>query len=193
MRIIKWLFLLVPLLLWLSLVGSCMYKQHRIDQLIGKADGLVWGDESRQLAVQIKKKPEGETYHYLIQVMKTDGSIAHESEIVIDFDMWGGGFVEALNADDDAELEVVAWGAHEAEGSYFLDYSGGHVEQRPLSEASNEMKTFVRDWHAAHVTDRAGVFFLFFPLAGYYVLLGLVLLIVGIWHRRKYRSTAKTD
>jgi hypothetical protein len=156
------------------------------------ADGLVWGDKSNRLTVRIKKKMEGETYHYLIQVTKADGKVTHESEMVIDHDMWGGGFVEALNVDEDEDLEVVAWGAHEAEISYFLDYSRGLVEQRPWSEASTELKTFARDWHAAHVTDRAGVFFLFFPLAGYYILLGLVLLIVGIRHRSKSDSTAQT-
>jgi hypothetical protein len=162
-----------------------MYKQHRTERLLQEADGLVWGDGSDQLTVCIKKEQKGEAYHYVIRVMKTDGRIAHESGMAINHDMWGGGFVEALNADKDAEPEVVAWGAHEAKTSYFLDYSKGLVEQRPLSEASSEMKTFVRDWRAAHVTDRAGVFFLFFPLAGYYILLGLVLLIVGIRHRKK--------
>jgi hypothetical protein len=166
-----------------------MYKQHRTYRLMREADGLVWGNESNRLTVRIKKKMEGERYHYLIQVIKTDGRVAHESEMVIDHDSWGGGFVEALNVDEDAELEVVAWGAHEKKVSYFLDHSGGLVQQKPLSEASGDMKTFVRDWHAAHVTDRAAVFLLFFPLAGYYILLGLFLLIVGIWHRRKSEST----
>jgi hypothetical protein len=169
-----------------------MYKQHRTDGLMQEADGLVWGNESNKLTVRIKKTMEGETYHYLIQVMKADGGIAHESEIVIDHDMWGGGFVEGLNVDDDAELEIVAWGAHEAKVSYFLDHSGDLVQQKPFSEASDDMKTFVREWHAAHVTDRAGIFFLFVPLAGYYILLGLFLLIVGIWQRRKSESTAQT-
>jgi len=37
-RVIKWIFLLVPILLWLSLAGSCMYKQHRTDKLMKEAD-----------------------------------------------------------------------------------------------------------------------------------------------------------
>jgi hypothetical protein len=27
----------------------------------------------------------------------------------IDHDMWGGGFLRAMNVDEDAELEVVVW------------------------------------------------------------------------------------
>lgn len=156
MKVIKWMFLLVPLLLWLSLLGLCMYKQHRTERLLQEADGLLWGDGSDQLTIRIKKEQKGEAYHYVIRVIKTDGRIVYESGMVINHDMWGGGFVEALNVDEDAMPEVVAWGAHEEKTSYFLDYSKGLVEQKPFSEASSEVRAFARDWHAAHVTDRAG-------------------------------------
>ena len=73
-------------------------------------------------------------------MVKPDGKIAHESGIVIDKDMWGGGFVKAVNADDDAELEVVAWGAHEARESFYLDYAEGIVQQKPFSHATTKTK-----------------------------------------------------
>jgi hypothetical protein len=191
-RVIKWMFLLVPILLWLSLVGSCIYKQHRTDQLMKEADGLVWGDGSDRLIVHVNKERIGEEYHYLIQIMKPDGKVSHESEMVIDHDMWGGGLVKAINADEDAGLEVVAWGAHEAKTSFYLDYSRGIVQRKSFSQASTEMKTLVREWYEAHVTDSAGIFFLFFPLVGYYFLFGLISLVVRLLRRKKSESTAKS-
>ena len=187
-RVIKWIFLLVPILLWLSLAGSCMYKQHRTDRLMKEADGLIWGDGPDQLIVHVKEEAEGEKDHYLIQIMKSDGKVAHKSEINIDRDMWGGGFVKAINADDDAELEVVAWGHYEERTNFYIDYSGGIVQQKTFSQVSAEMKTLARDWHEAHVTDGAGLLFLFIPLLVYYFLCGLILLIVRLWRRKKTKS-----
>jgi hypothetical protein len=168
-----------------------MDKQHRTDQLMQEADGLVWGDGSDRLTVHVKEELIGEEYHYLIQVMKPDGEVFRESEMVIDHDMWGGGLVRAINADEDAGLEVVAWGAHEAKTSFYLDYSRGIVQKKSFSQASTEVKTLVREWYEAHVTDSAGVLFLFFPMVGYYFLFGLILLVVRLLRRRKSESTAK--
>ncbi|MBW1692741.1 MAG: tetratricopeptide repeat protein [Deltaproteobacteria bacterium] len=185
--VIKWIFLLVPILLWLSSIGSCIYKHYRTDQFMKEADGLIWGDNSTRLIVRVQDKLIGEKNHYRILVVKPDGKIAHESEMIIDNDMWGGGFVKAVNADDDAELEVVAWGAHEARESFYLDYLEGIVQQKSFSHATTETKDLAREWHNDQDADLVP-FFLFFPLIVYYILFGIVSLVVRLWRRRRSKT-----
>ena len=187
-RLIKWLFLYVPILLWLLTVGSCIYKQHRTDRLMMEAEGLIWGDNSAQLIVHVQEKMIGEENHYQIQVVKPNGEIVHESEMVIDYDMWGGGFVKAVNADDDEELEVVAWGAHEERESFYLDYLESNVQKKSFSKASTETKSLAREWHNAQFADEVP-FVLFLLLIVYYILFGLVSLIVRLWRRRKLKAS----
>lgn len=187
-RILKGLILLGPLILWLSLAGSCSLKQVRIDRILKDPDGLMWGKAGRSLTVHLTDRQEGEKTHFSIRVTSADQEVLHTSDMVIDRDMWGGGFVRALDIDGDSDLEILAWGVHEADKSYYLDYSDGRVFQKPLAEAPERTRTLPLEWQKAHVSAPMGTLLFFFPLTGYYLCLGLGGLGFRAYSRRKTKS-----
>ncbi len=46
---------------------------------------------------------------------RNDVQILSKDEFIIDKDMFGGGFIKAVQADSDQELELVVWSSHEKE------------------------------------------------------------------------------
>lgn len=187
-RILKGLLLLGPLLLWLSLAGSCFLKQVRIDRILKEPEGLEWGNAGGRLTVRVTDQQEGEKIRYSLRVTSSDQGVLHTSELVIDRDMWGGGFVKALDIDGDSDLEILVWGVHEAGNSYYLDYIAGRVVQKPLAEAPERTRALALEWQRAHISAPLGTLLFFFPLAGYYLCLGLFTIGFRAYSRRRMES-----
>ena len=181
-RVIKYIFLLGPLLLWLSLGGSCMFKEYQVNEVLKNANGLVWGEGANRQTVHVDRKQAGEISHYRIQVLRSDGKIAHDYKFDISHDIWGSGYVKAANVDDDAELEVVAWS--QGQRAYYLNYAQGVVQQVAFSHASPEVKNISMVWDDTQILGTV-TFFLFFLLIGYYILFSIGMLIVRFSSSRK--------
>ncbi len=136
MRALKWFFLWLPVAAWVGLIGTCQYRTSEVDSRLQDADGLVWGTGEQRRVVHTRRRMENELATHVITVMGAGGDIELETMVRMDHDMFGVGFVKAMQADSDAELEVVAWGSRILDGeSFFLDFSDGKVTRRAFKEA----------------------------------------------------------
>jgi len=191
-RFLKWFFLLAPLLCWFGLIGYCIVGKSRANKGMGEADGLVWGSGESKVTVRVVSNLQGEIRKHSITATKPNHAALLETEFSVDEDMWGGGFVKAMQADQDPELEVVAWGHHEFKESFFLDYVDGDVLKRPFNEASPEAREKARYWHETNVMNPKVPLFAFFPLAAYYTLAAMILLILRFVRRRRIPSSSSS-
>ena len=192
-RLLKWFLLLAPLLCWLGLVGYCIVGKRRANKGMADADGLVWGTGENRVELRLVSNLPGEIGKHKLTAVKQDGAVLQEIEFVVNQDHWGGGFVKAMQADQDPELEVVAWGHHEVETSFFLDHVNGNVEKKPFDEASSQAKERARYWHETTVMNPFVPVLTLFPLAGYYALAGLVLLVLRLVRRRRSSRSSPAD
>jgi len=109
-RILKISPLFLPILLFLIFVANTSIHRSRIDRKMQDADGLVWKGDNGQYVVHVETEQtvEFKQVQYNIKVTRPDGEISYSNSIVIDSDMFGGGFVKSLQVDSDPEPEVVA-------------------------------------------------------------------------------------
>lgn len=89
----------------------------------------------------------------------------------------------ALSADDDQELEVIAWGSHEEQESFLLDHQEGEIRKIPIIDASEDIQKLAIEWHQAHVMNgmTLSVFVIFAVV--YYILIGVIWMTVKIIQR----------
>jgi hypothetical protein len=164
-------------------VLSTTLASMRTDALLATADGLVWGEGPSAVRVSVTETEEGEALRFRV-VARSAGRELFARDFAVDRDMWGGGFVRAVQADEDPELEVLAWGLHEQDKtSFLLDHVDGAVEEKP-SGAVWGVHDRAREWHQAHAVDPLGLVFFGILLAGYYLVVGVVWAIVRAARRR---------
>jgi hypothetical protein len=188
-RILK-ILIFLPLLLWISLIGSCVIKQYNLDRVIKEPDGLTWAQNSDSLSVNVRKDITGEVETIVIRITNPAGTNVHVSTMDIDHDMWGGGFVKAVDVDSDGTLEVMAYGIRERKTSFYLDFQNGEIRKKFYGEWPDYALRLVEDWRTVHFDYRMGGFLLFFPVAGFYLLYGLIRLIYGLVKRRRKSKPA---
>jgi hypothetical protein len=153
--------------------------------------------------VRVHRKEVGERTHYSIRVVRNGREVVLERKFVIysDFPIFGG-FVSALQADDDPELEIVAWGSLETgwnrdgcnfekasrsdrssrlkrfrssydRHSFYLDFQDGRIAERPFCMASDRAKTIASTWAYYHLRQPISVI-LVFVLATLFILVPAV-------------------
>jgi hypothetical protein len=105
--------------------------------------------------------------------------------------MWGGGFLKAVNADQDKDLEVMAFGLHERKASFYLDYSEGQIKKRLYDAWPDRAKDLVKSWRTVHVDLFFGVILLIFPVIAFYMLYGLVLAVCRLVRKRRSKKFGK--
>lgn len=184
-------------ILALLVVGACTaYQRSRLDALLRDPNGVTWHSEGGKLTVRTSENREGVVSQHEVQVLRDDGSVAHESRFEIDWDagLAGGGFVRATQADADPELEVVAWAGNadsskEVRRPFFLDHAQGELRQRPFSEASSELKGLVLRWLQVNVVRELELTALILLAVLYYVLFGVVFGLIVLVRRVRKRPT----
>lgn len=165
-RVVKFVFLLLPIGLWVSLWGYCTIRKALVGRQIHEANGLCWGIGEKQLTIQVDQSAEGEATRYVVQAVRPDGQVGHRTEFRADSDLWGGGFVVAVQADEDPDLEVLAWGTRE--GSLLFDYVDGQVMEIPNDAVSSRIQELASTWMDAGFRSHAAALVLLVPLGFYY-------------------------
>jgi len=183
---LKFVILLWPLAVAFYLLGSNYIQRQSVDEVLGNADGVVWGQGQLQAVVRVTQFTRGESDTYSVVVTRGSDQLFADQGFVVDRDMFGGGFVKAIQADSDSELEIIVWGWHEEASSYWLDYSKGVVTQNSFSGAPDQITAAAQNWYQAYIATglKTAVFamFCFF----YYITLGIIALIVNLV--RKFRQ-----
>ncbi len=167
----KMVLLVWPLVLLLGTCGFHSYKRHQIDLEMEEADGLVWKNGNDQFTVHVSKHVDGELLDFTIMVTGPSNKSVYKKNVTINRDMWGGGFVKAMQADQDPEKELVVWGSRE---SFFLDFKTGKVDPVPFSRATQRVKNLSETWHHYNVMADLEIGILFTIAFGYYVLYVLI-------------------
>jgi hypothetical protein len=174
-KVLKFVFLILPVGLWVCLWGYCTIRKTLVRRQIHEADGLCWGMGEKQLTIQVDQSVEGESTQYRVIAKRPDGLVAHRTEFRTDSDLWGGGFVAAVQADEDPDLEILAWGTQE--GSLLLDYVDGQVSEIPNDEVSSPIQELGSTWMDAGFRSHAAALALLIPLGFYY---GFVAVVWGL-------------
>jgi len=194
----RWLkrFLLVaPMLLLAGLGFLTAYQRSSIGALLSDPNDLVWQSQAARLGVQERGEKDGVLSKHVIRVLREDGSVAHESTFEIDWDagLTGGGFVKAMQADSDPELEVVAWAANTGSGDerfqpFFLDHRQGEVTRQPFAEASDGAHGLAGRWRQAHVIRDLEITVVILLSVVYYLFFGLVVGGIALVRRLRKRT-----
>ena len=176
LKILKISSLVLPVLLLISFIVYNSSQKSKINGKMQDANGLVWKYKDTEYHVEIEEtSPDVETHHYVITVINTSTKKpCFVKETSFNFDMYGGGFVKAVQADSDPELEIISWGQHEGKQSFLLDFSAGTVVEIPLSEAPGEMKELAHQWYNYNIMKNFEVYLIIIILISYYILYGII-------------------
>ena len=194
-RLIKWVLLLAPLAVWLAMAGACSLDKAAVKRQLRDADGTVLVAANDSLQIQVDQTVEGEVTRYVIRALAPDGGVRHEWRFAADGDMFGGGFVAATDLNADGQPEILAWGAHESRRALMIDV---HPETHALRHRAPPEKAtqLGRRWHRTHVMRPMELGLYLVPLALYYVLAAVILIIARAMAHRKPLSaqdTAETE
>ena len=178
-RILKTVFLGFPALFLIFYISVSVIQKRAVNQNMKDADGLVWEHEGLKYLIEVKEpQPSAEQRLYVIHFIAADTKmILLSRSISFDFDMYGGGFVSAVQADSDPELEIFAWGMRESRESFILDFSRGTVQVKPFSEAFPELKQLALKWHKYNIMRPFETIIIVVVLIFYYLLFGIFFLI----------------
>jgi hypothetical protein len=190
-RILKWLFVGGPIVLLLGVVACQTVDAVRVDAGFADPAGVTWGEGDDAVRVKVTEESGADVETLTVHVEALDargGTLARRS-LDIDQDLWGGGFARAMQVDDDPELEVVAWSAHESnEDCFYFDYADGGVSVHPFSLASESARALAVERHQVHGVNSALIPVLVFLALVYYAALGLVWVFVRAARRARART-----
>ncbi len=179
-RILKWslwILFLIPFVLGIIWFVYDNYKYGDLSTIAKPVKAISWKNGVDNLTIKVTKTAnvEKEEKTYLIEVTRPDGFTVLTHRMVVNVDMWGGGFVKAMNVDEDTELELVAW---DSRGDrYFLDYTIGVVFVKPWTGASAIAQSHAERFYAAETVGNVRE--LYYVLTTiFYTLSGLIALIV---------------
>jgi len=198
-KLLKRLLQFGPILVLIALGIYTAYQRNRIDAQLRDPNGLVWQSDAARLTVRATEDIDtGVVSKHEIRILRDDGTVAHERQFEIDWDagLAGGGFVRAAQADADPELEIVAWAgnvdrSNEIRQPFFLDHSEGELNERPFSEASDELQQLALRWLQVNVVRQLEITLAIILVVVYYVLFGLVVGLIALV-RRMRRQSAET-
>ena len=191
MRIVKWVLFTWPIVLLIGLSVYSAAARSRLDARLVDPNKVIWGAGDAQAVVKIVETGGVELTTNHVTVVTTGGDSLFDDVFAIDRDMWGGGFIAGVQADDDPPLEIVAWGRREQKTSFILDYANGIVTRKSFSDgASEDVLAVTRDWSRGNV--EYGVLFTVCTMGtvAYYVVLLPVCLVVWIVRKIRRRSAA---
>lgn len=170
-KLLKLVFMFLPFIVLAVVLSVNSDHGSQSSSQMRDVDGLIMGTAGNRYTVRNNRTVENEVTTDVIIVKDKDGKVVHDISISMDHDMFGLGFVKAMQADADPELEVVAWGNNIREGkSFFLDFAGGAIIKRPIEEISSEAQGMIENYKNAN-SESYGVFFYFIILTPIYYLL----------------------
>jgi len=145
--------LLLPLLACAIGFSWVQFAKFRQDRWLHPVEEAFVGAPGESILAELDERRDGDLQIYDLTLTRPDGQTLGENTIRIDWDMRGGGFVAAMQADDDSELEIVVADASRNSGNnnYYLDVvadPGGatRIERRPLDKASTRTQERISAW-----------------------------------------------
>ena len=178
-KLIKVVLLLLPFIILVLVIAFNSHKNSQVYSRMQDADGLIMGTAENRYVVRANRSVENEVTTDVIVVTDHDGKVVQDISVSMDHDMFGLGFVKAMQADSDPELEVVAWGNNVRQGeTFFLDFADGKIMKRPVDEISGAAKQLIEDYKNAN-SQSFSLFFYFIVLTPlYYILYFIVRLVM---------------
>ena len=178
------LLLVWPIILLLGMWWNFSYQRQQVDKKLLEADGLVWKAGEEQFVTQVNQREEGELIHIRIKIIGPENKEVYKTSEVIDRDMFGGGFVRAVQADSDPEKEILVW---HAQASYYLDFSQGSVKKVSFDRIPQQVKDLAKSWHKYNVMAGMTMTLLFLFVVCYYILYILVKVILRLFKKWQHK------
>jgi hypothetical protein len=182
----KRVFLLLPLVLWALGIAFLKLQQYGLSGTFPNIDRVVWGKGEGQITVEITEVvlEDLEMHQYVITATNKEGKLLLRKSIMIDLDMGGTGMVTPMQADQDDNYEIIVATGRNVTGKYgyYLDYNGGEIKQRPLTDLDPQAIQSIRNQLALIAPAPFAV--------GYYLALTLVyyvLFFIAAWLIKKIR------
>ena len=182
---VKKILLIWPIVLLIGFWGNSSYQRYQTDSKLLDANGHVWKAEKKQFVVQVDQRENGELLDIRIKVIDGEKKEIYTKTEIIDRDMFGGGFVRAVQVDNDSENEIVVW---HARAKYYLDFSKGNVIEVPFDHVPQEVKELAVNWHKYNVMSGLAMASLLLFVLSYYILYILVLGFLKLFKRKKGQS-----
>jgi hypothetical protein len=184
-RTIKYLLFLWPIPILAYLIFITLSSQADVDDKFMEANGLIWGKGDEKITAHVIQTSSGEQKSFEIQLIRNNHQAPDKYIFTLDEDMWGGGFVKAVQADDDPELELIAWGIHEYRDSFLLDHHEGEIRKIPFANTTKNIQSLSIQWRQAYIINGMTLsFFMIFAVV-YYIFMGIIVLIVKIIRKVK--------
>jgi len=180
----KILLLVWPIILLIGMGWNFSYQRQQIDKKLLEADGMVWKAGEEQFVTRINQQEDGELLHIRINVVGPENKEVYKTSIVIDRDMFGGGFVRAAQVDSDPEKEILVW---HTQAGYYLDFSQGSVKKVSFDRVPQQVKDLAKSWHKYNVMAGMTMTLLFLFVACYYILYILVKVILRLLQKRQHK------
>jgi hypothetical protein len=184
-RAIKYLLFLWPIPVLAYLIFITLASQANVDEKFMEADGLIWGQGDEQITAHVKQTSSGEQKSFEILLIGNNLQTPGKNLFTFDEDMWGGGFVKAVQADDDPELELIAWGIHEYRDSFLLDHHEGKIRKIPFANTTEDIQGLSVQWRQAYIINGMTLSFFVIFIVVYYIFMGIIWLIVKIIRKAK--------
>jgi len=185
MNKIKIILLVWPIVLICGVLLHSSYKSRQIDSQLSESDGMIWKTEKQDFTVHIDKQEDGELLHINIRVTGPDNTDIYTIRETIDRDMFGGGFVRAVQTDEDPELEILVW---HARSSYTLDFKKGRVETISFEKAPQTVKNLAKNWHKYNVMAGLEITLLFLFVFCYYLVYLIINSILNFYNQKKRKD-----
>jgi hypothetical protein len=177
----KIILLIWPIILLLGVYWHFSFERKQINEKLLEADGLVWEYEGEQFKTQVHQREDGELLHIQIKVAGPGNKEVYKADEVIDRDMFGGGFVRAVQVDNDPENEIIIW---YAQAKYYLDFVQGRVKKIPFDHTDQEIKDLAKSWHRYNVMAGLEMTILILSVLCYYILYFIVTGIVKLFKKK---------
>ncbi len=158
------------------------FQRNKIDQKLSDADGLIWSADEKQFMVEVNQHEDGEQLEIGIKIIDPYRKIVYEKIEKIDRDMFGGGFVRAVQIDQDSEKEIVVW---HARAKYYLDFSEGNVTEVTFDNVPQQIKGLAKNWYKYNVMASLETAISLIFLFCYYILYSLIVGFLKLLKRKK--------
>lgn len=178
---IKIILLILPLVLCIGFWGNASFHRYQIDQVLSDAHGLAWKTNEKELIARVLHREDGELLEITIDMINQDNEVRYKKIEKIDRDMFGGGFVRAVQVDPDAEKEILVW---HARNKYYLDFSNGNIDEIGFDKVPGDIRELAKDWHRYNIITSLEMTLIFLSSLCYYVLYFLVIGLVRLFDKR---------
>lgn len=216
-RLVLWVVFLAPFAAWSSVFASCALHEYRHRNRVNDLSSIRWMKDGKPLTVSLTIENHGERGDFKIAVTDDGGDTIYSCSVGAYRYIWKtDGFVKAVQADDDDDLEILICGstllcrtcdsrdcpprevpkeffAKRPRGgfSFVLDWNGREVREVPLKRARGDVDAVLEDWNTLNGKWHRTISGLVLLILGY-LTLG-VLLLIGWWMLKKRPGHSEVD